>query len=292
MLINIKYLVITVISIFLAMGIGIFMGAQLDSQSIVVKQQETLISKIEQQFDELSKTNAAMQNEIKNLMDKNTMNETYIKNIFPDYINGKLAGEVIAVIKTTQDYDFAGVEQVLEMAGAHIPAVITVTDKLVEAGDEELNSLMNYFGAKRNQDVGNLTAQKIIEALTQGKIQDLERLKQDGYIEVSGNFDAAPGYVVICGGSKKKTVKSEVLDVPLIKSLKASGLTVVGVETGSAVNSYMDIYKKQKISTVDNVDTVIGQTSLVLVLSGKPGNYGVKSSARSLMPELGGEGEK
>ncbi|MCR4430874.1 MAG: copper transporter [Tepidanaerobacteraceae bacterium] len=292
MLINIKYLVITVISIFLAMSIGIFMGAQLDSQSIVVKQQETLISKIEQQFDELSKTNAAMEDEIKSLMDKNTLNEAYINNIFPDYIEGKLSGAVIAVIKTTEDYDFGSVEQVLEMAGARIPAVITVTDRLMEAGGDELNNLMNYFGAAKNQDAGNLIAQKIIEALTHGKTQDLEYLQQAGYIEASGNFDGAPGYAVICGGSKEKTAKCEALDIPLIKSLKGLGLTVVGVETVEAANSYMEIYKKQKISTVDNADTVIGQTSLVLVLSGKAGNFGVKSTAKSLMPKMGSEGEK
>ena len=38
MLINIKYLVITVISIFLALGIGILIGIQIDSQDIILEQ--------------------------------------------------------------------------------------------------------------------------------------------------------------------------------------------------------------------------------------------------------------
>jgi len=288
-MINIKYLVITVISIFLAISIGIFMGAQLDSQSIVLKQQEALIAKIQQQFDELSKTNATMEGEIKGLKDVNSLNDAYIKNIFPDYIGGKLAGSNIAIIKTTKDYTFTDVEKALETAGAHIPAVITVTDKIVEASDGELDQMMSYFGAAKNQDAGDLIAQKVIEALTNGKTQDLDYLEQMGYIESTGDFADAPNCAVIEGGSKEKTIKGEALDVPLIKNLTALGIAVVGVESADAPNSYIELYKKQKISTVDNVDTVIGQTSLVLVLTGKQGNFGIKGTADSLMPVAGEE---
>lgn len=288
-MINIKYMVITVISIFLAISIGIFMGAQLDSQSIVLKQQEAIITNIQQQFDELSKTNASMEGEIKGLKDINSLNDAYIKNIFPDYIGGKLAGANIAIIKTTKDYTFSDMEKTLKTAGAHIPAVITVTDKIVEAGDGELDQMMDYFGAAKNQDAGDLIAQKVIEALNNGKTQDMDYLQQKGYIEVTGDFAAAPNYVVIAGGSKEKTIKGNVLDVPLIKNLKAIGIPVVGVENADAPNSYIELYNKQKISTVDNVDTVIGQTSLVLVLTGKQGNFGIKGTADNLMPVAGEE---
>ena len=45
MFINIKYLVITVISIFLALGIGILIGIQVDSQDIIFEQQEITVQK-------------------------------------------------------------------------------------------------------------------------------------------------------------------------------------------------------------------------------------------------------
>lgn len=291
MLINIKYLVITIISIFLALSIGIFMGAQLDSQSIVLKQQEALIAKIQEQFNELNKANATMQGEIKSLKDLNTLNDTYIKNIFPDYIHDKLVGTNIAIIRTTEDYAFSDVEGVLQMAGAHIPAVITVTDKVIDAGDEELNQMTSYFGAAKSQDAGSIISQKVAEALVGGKTQDLEYLQQMGYIDVTGDFSSPPNYVVLCGGNEEKTVKGDIVDVPLIKKLKDLKLTVIGVETSGTANSYIELYKKQKISTIDNVDTTMGQTSLVLVLKGKQGHFGTKPTAQSLMPVLN-EGAK
>jgi len=58
----------------------------------------------------------------------------------------------------------------------------------------------------------------------------------------------------------------------------------VGIELSTAANSYMGLYKKQKISTVDNVDSIIGQTSLIQILTGREGNFGIKETADSLMP--------
>ena len=54
MFINIKYLVITVISIFLALGIGILIGIQVDSQNIIFEQQEITVQRMENKFDELN----------------------------------------------------------------------------------------------------------------------------------------------------------------------------------------------------------------------------------------------
>ncbi|NLC38415.1 MAG: copper transporter, partial [Clostridia bacterium] len=38
--------------------------------------------------------------------------------------------------------------------------------------------------------------------------------------------------------------------------------------------------------TVDNVDTIIGQISLALIMTGQEGNYGIKEGADALMPLL------
>ena len=48
----------------------------------------------------------------------------------------------------------------------------------------------------------------------------------------------------------------------------------------------MEYYQKQGISTVDNVDTIIGQISLALIMTGQEGNYGIKEGADALMPLL------
>ena len=101
---------------------------------------------------------------------------------------------------------------------------------------------------------------------------------------MNGDLQKPADYIVIAGGSRDKNNKHEVIDIPLIKEVKKLSLPLIGVETTTVENSYIELYKKEKLSTVDNVDTIIGQTSLVLVMTGKEGHYGVKKSANSLMP--------
>ena len=82
MLINIKYLVITVISIFLALGIGILIGIQIDSQDIILEQQEITVQRMENKLDELNRINLDLQNELGELTTINDIHENYIKNVF------------------------------------------------------------------------------------------------------------------------------------------------------------------------------------------------------------------
>ena len=63
MFINIRYLVITLIAVFIALGMGILIGFQLDSNDIIQQQQE-LIASLETTFDDLTQTNQTLQTQI------------------------------------------------------------------------------------------------------------------------------------------------------------------------------------------------------------------------------------
>lgn len=289
MFINIRYLIITVICVFLALSIGIFMGAQLDSQSILLNEQRDLIANIQKQFEEINKTNAYMEQEIANLKKENELNEAYIKNIFPDYIKGKLMGVNVAIIKTTEDYSFYEAEKTLNLASANITAVITITDKVLEVTDEEKSSIVENLNLEKGSDLRTVLAQTVAQTLAGGETQAIDYLQEAGFLEVRGDFAAVPHYVLMAGGSKEKTNKVEIVDIPIIKQIKVFGFQPVGIELSNAANSYMTFYKKQRISTVDNVDTVFGQTSLIHILAGSRGNFGVKDTADALMPSVSEE---
>ena len=283
MFINIKYLVIIVISIFLALGIGILIGIQVDSQDIIFEQQEITVQKMENKFDELNRLNLDLQNQIKQLSSANELNENYIKNVFPDYIKNKLTDLHIVIVETTDDYTYTSMRQSLKIAGADVTSVTLISERLLYISDEEQNQLMEHFGIDEN--VIPVVLKKIAET-TGGKYSadDIAFLIEKGIIYVNGDLQKPADYIVIAGGSRDKNNKHEVIDIPLIKEVKKLSLPLIGVETTTVENSYIELYKKEKLSTVDNVDTIIGQTSLVLVMTGKEGHYGVKKSANSLMP--------
>jgi len=290
MLINIKYLVITVISIFLALGIGILIGVQIDSQDIILEQQEITLQKMENKLDELNRINSDLQNDLNELMSVNNINEDYIKNIFPDYIKNKLLGMHIIILDTTNEYTYASMRQALKTAGAQVTSVTIISNKILNMSDEEIGQLMEYFGTTEKENTIQVIFKKIAESVG-GKYEpdDIVFLIEKGIIYVNGDLQHPADYVILTGGSSDKNNKHEMIDIPLIKELKKLSLPMVGVETTNVEISYIDIYKKQQLSTVDNVDTIIGQTSLILVINGKEGHYGVKKSANSLMPYLNKE---
>lgn len=293
MFVNIKYLVITVISIFLALGIGVLIGVQIDSQDIIFQEQESLVAKMEDKFNELNNTKLSLEDEIDRQQDIIEQNELYKKNIFPDYLKGKLEGLNIAIIETSDDYVYTNMRHVPKLAGANINSVTLIADKIISLSQEEKTRIRNYFTNKYGADdqgLNEIIVKKISEVLAENTgFEDLDFLQEAGLIDSVGSFEGPVDYVIIAGGSKKETSKYEVVDIPLIKEFKKRSIPVVGVESSDVVYSYIDFYKKEKISTVDNVDDIIGQTSLVFVMTGMDGNYGIKKTANSLMPILSEE---
>lgn len=294
MFVNIKYLVITVISIFLALGIGILIGIQIDSQDIIFQQQESLVSKMEEKFVELNNVKSNLEKELEGKNLENDQKEQYMKNIFPDYIKGKLEGLNIAIIETSDDYVYTTMRHAPKLAGANINSVTIISDKIMALNQEERSEIFNYFaeryGIQDEQNLVSIIVRRIGTILTENTgFEDLNFLQEKGLIDSVGSFEGPIDYVIVAGGSKEKTDKYAIIDIPLIREFKKRSIPVVGVESKDVAFSYMDFYKKEKISTIDNVDDIIGQTSLVFVMTGMNGNYGVKKTANSLMPILSEE---
>lgn len=154
----------------------------------------------------------------------------------------------------------------------------------------EVENLINFLSNKYEvtldeKHLNEFVASKLANAIVTGQDVDLiNYLKANGYIDftgIAGNTD----FVIIAGGSNNEDNNVASIDIPIIKQAKLLNVPIIGVEQSDAKYSYIDAYKKQHISTIDNVEDIIGQTSLIMVMEGKEGNYGVKASAMSLMPD-------
>lgn len=72
----------------------------------------------------------------------------------------------------------------------------------------------------------------------------------------------------------------------MINALLKTGYNLYGVEDSDTPVSYMRYYQGERLTTVDNIDTVYGQVSLVMAMYGYPGQYGIKESAEAFLPPL------
>ena len=186
MFINIKYLVVTVISIFLALGIGILIGIQVDSQDIIFEQQEITVQQMENKFDELNRINLDLQNQINQLATSNELNENYIKNVFPDYIKNKLSDLHIVIIETTDDYTYTSMRQALKIAGAEVTSVTLISERLLYMSEEDQGQLMEYFDIGEN--IIPIILKELLKPAGKYSADDIAFLIEKGIIYVNGDL--------------------------------------------------------------------------------------------------------
>lgn len=287
MVTNMKFYVLTIFSIFLALGIGIFIGFMFDAQEILLSQKEDIVGKLEERFEELREENMSMKKQVEIAMEENEKLYNFSRNIFPELVRDQLDGLRVSIIETNDTYIYSSVAQALEMAGAEVASIITIKDKF----NNEENLKQIYFQLigeePKNGNMDTIINQLLGTAINGDDTNIIEILVSEGFIDIIGEYEEEIDYIVIAGGSEEKNDdRYNKVDRKIIDFSKKYNIPIVGIEKETVTYSYMSKYRDARISTVDNVDTIIGKTSLIMVMTGNPGNYGVKNGAQALMPDL------
>lgn len=122
-MIGFRYHVVTVISVFMALGIGILLGGA--AQDLFPAQQAVLFQRLEEKYYASQAENVKWSRKTRDLMKRNEQLEDVLKQLSPSYIRGKLAGKKIIMVQLEKG-NFEKVGDWLEMAGAEVQAVVKV----------------------------------------------------------------------------------------------------------------------------------------------------------------------
>jgi hypothetical protein len=76
------------------------------------------------------------------------------------------------------------------------------------------------------------------------------------------------------------------LESGMVRGVAESGVNSVAVERSDTEESSVPFFASLDVTTVDSVDLTSGKVSMVFALLGADGNFGIKSTANSLLPEL------
>jgi len=290
--INIKYYVISIASIFISLGIGIFIGFNMNGQDLYLQQQQVLVNSLENRFSEFKKENEELEKRIQSVTVENEKQSTFIEGIFNETIHNKLEKFNIAIIETTDDYFYDDIYKVLKLSGANIPIRIQYTDKIFAINKEKLEEISEMLKVQleTTEDFVYLVNNEITNFLLNKEITEaFNYLVDEQYINHNINYNNVEELyvenVIIAGGSSENLQnKVEQLDVTLASKLDNLGFRVIGAERLDVEQSIIPYFKKLNIPTVDNINSKIGQTSLIYILRGAEGNYGEKTTAESLIP--------
>lgn len=282
-----RYHVVTLVAVFMALGIGIIIGSALLGNDALVQQQREMTDRLEQQLEEMRQENKAVQAKIHDLEAEQTIQKQFEKQILPALITDKLAGVSVAIIETNNYGVREELLNTLEISGAEVVSITTILNGLAIENKEEFLANLGLEEGNEQETVKQLATILANGILTAENQAALNIMAQAEMIKTVGEYGIPLDAVIIVGGSPEKSlIKTQQIDNIIINYFLSNNIPVYGVEESNVAYSYMKEYQKFNISTVDNVETVPGQLALVYAMSGKAGHYGVKSTAQRLLPKM------
>jgi hypothetical protein len=305
-MIDFRYHLISIVAVFLALGIGILMG------SVVLDQR--LVSNLEDQLRDIEQTNSDLRRANGELRRQVELDEQFALAARDLLLRDALEGSDV-VLFTFAGTDGALLDSVrsgIAQAGGEIVTEMTATEKLALESEPEIDELALIVGSPASTpeevraDAGRVLGDRAAavarleplpaaeaeappppEEPEEGRLESLlEDLRGAGFLDVdrSGETAVPRGALFLPAD----------LIVPLTTSLAGPEVAVVAAESSTSTWNLAQILRtddeaQQEVSTVDQAETTSGTIAVVLSLaeaaegcSGR--HYGVQSGVGGIIP--------
>ena len=308
-MIDFRYHLISLIAVFLALGLGILMGSVVLSEKYV-QRLENRVTDFEQEVD-------ARRQEVSELNDRIDAFQEFATESQPRLVEGALAGEEIVAFETdaTDGVLLEGLAETVEQAGGTLVSTITLTDRfalsdqperdqlalMLGSGASEAPELRAEAGALLGERAAAVSASRVDATFGDGAAQRLNllmrSLEDEGFIGVSSSAETpvpAGASFIVAGGSTEQTFEGAVeLSAALARGLSDRERAVMVVEASTSTWRLVETVRDDgslnaAVSTADHAETVPGRVAVVLgldmAIDGLLGHYGVADGASGVIP--------
>jgi hypothetical protein len=307
--ISLRYHVISIGAVFLALALGVLLGSTTLSDS--------LLSGISGQKAKLAEQVTDLQAKNNTLKSNLNAADQFATGISQRTVRNLLTGRTIAIITTPEasNYNEQQLATLLTAAGAQITEQIQLTTTFSDPNKaDQLRDLVTQMipaGAQLPvaSDPGTLSGGLLGDLLLLDKTNKpqatptersaaLTALASAGFIKATTTTTKTPAQlaIILTGGQQTNNAGDRAAMLARFATqLQKSGQgTVLAGKTGSATGtSPIGVARADtadnQLSTVDNEDTPAGRITTILALqeqqTGKAGNYGTASNAQSPTPQ-------
>ncbi len=278
-----RYHAISLVAVFLALAIGILIGAEFGGDALNDTRKDLERSLTGNLQDERERADE--------LSGQLARSDEFADRVYPALVQDRLAGRRIGLLAIG---DLPGdtttaVEDALEPTGARLVGVGVVREPVdLRAISEDL-AKTRFADIRRSEETqaefGTGVGRQIVRGGTL-----LERVRGHLFSRASGNFGALDGVIVVRDvpeemGTVQRSV-AETLEAALMSGIEGTRTPAVGVETSTDETSAVSFFNGNDLASVDDVELPAGQVAMVFALLGAEGSFGVKGSADRLLPDL------
>jgi hypothetical protein len=309
-MINLRYHIVSLVAVFLALGLGIVMG------STVIDR--VTVDALNNRLDDVQRSVSAIRDENGRLKGQVDRGLDFAETTRDQLLRGHLRNIPVMVV-AVGGVDRGPVDDLrtaLVGAQATLQGTIWFTPKMRLSNDGDVRALATALelAAVDRPEVLRRQALARIAAARETATTDaspLAALQAAGFITYEGPPTATSTtvslpltlaslplantrYVVVSGAGAE--VGDDVLAVPLVQAYASISARVVAAESGEDTQGGRGVFVglvrgdvvSARLSTVDNLESPMGQTAAVLALEdlGVPrfGHYGVGPGAQSILP--------
>jgi hypothetical protein len=278
-----RYHATSLIAVFLALAIGILIGAEFGGDALTNTRKNLEASLVNNLQDARSKSDE--------LSGQLGRSNEFADRVYPVLTRDRLQGRRIAIVALggLPGEDTAAVEDALGPTGAKLVGVGVVREPVDLNGLAGDLAKTRFADVKRNPDTLTALGAGLGRQLVLGGTLP-EVVRGHLFSRASGNFGGLDGVIVVrdqpqdMGPVQRAAAGS--FESGLMSGITGTRIPAVGIETSTAEPSSISFFQGNDLSSVDDVETSAGQVALVFSMLGAEGSFGVKGSADRLLPDL------
>ena len=309
-MIDFRYHLVSLISVFLALAVGVVLGAG--------PLQNSLGTALNDQVTALRENRNATQAKLEQTETAVNERDSYITQAASGLLPGTLASKNVAMVllpeANAEDADAIATQ--LKNAGATVTGRVSMTTTWVDVSRENYRStfsgqVQGHLGSTNSKDANGILGEALAKALTAN--DDSSRVLMDmlsvtvdksgtPFISVDSTPTAAAEMIVVVGprpqasSGKGATVEASPGEDPKAwaKALEGTAgrapTVVVGSADGDGGVVGIIRSEKAKVTTIDSVGQIAASVSTPLALAstraGTTGHYGFDKGAEAVMPPV------
>lgn len=278
-----RYHATSLIAVFLALAIGILIGAEFGGDALTSTRKNLERS--------LTGNLQDAQERADELNEKLSRSEEFANRVYPALVQDRLDGRRIGVIALGDlpGEAITAIEDALGPTGARLVGIGVVREPVDLSGLAGELSKTRFADIRGNEDTLAEFGTGVGRQLVRGGTL-LDRVRSHLFSRASGNFGALDGVIVVRQVPEElgavQRAKASNLETALMGGIAGTHTPAVGVETTTAEPSSISFFNGNDLASVDDVDATAGKVATVFSLLGAEGSFGVKGSADRLLPDL------
>jgi len=283
-----RYHAASLIAVFIALAVGILVGAEFGGDALTNTRRDlehSLVGNLQDARSRADDLNA----------DLNRADE-FSERVYPVLTRERLLGRRFAILALGNlPSDITGeVEEALAPTRGRLVGVGVVREPVDVNGLAEDLAQTRLADLRTNPDalteLGTGLGRQLVVG---GTLPDVVR----GHLfsRTSGSFGGLDGVIVVRDQPEEMGLaqreKTNQLEAGLMNGITRTRVPAVGVETSTDDTSNVPFFQSSDLASVDDVDLTAGKLALVFAMLGADGSFGVKGSADQLLPDLLAEGK-